>query len=520
MKMVKSLLLGTAAGLVAVAGAQAADMPVKAKPVQYVKICSLYGDGFYYIPGTDTCIKIGGYVRVQFEAGAGASGQVVGAGSTMIPSGLYNRQTTNDYNYTVRAVVSFDVRQQTEYGTLRTYIRAGWNDSTPAVSGSGTTPCNINAPGGNCLGYWDRAFIQFAGFTVGRAQSFFDIFSQGGQFSYLNTRTAGDTGASGANVWAYTAQFGNGVSGTLSVEDPNVHNKANTFDITAPGFFAINGGSVNDNAFNTQTGVAFNNGWRLPDIIANLRVDQAWGYAGVSAAIHDVSGAYFLTADNVANGHPADKLGWAAAAGFQLNLPGGDSWGANFVYSVGAAGYAQNAGNWQIYNASTSVGAAWLSDGVFGPGTEIELTKVWSINAGYQHIWNAKWRTAWYGGYVDVQYNDTAVGYLNSALPAGSVCTRTVGVGAGSFTVAGSVMTPGAGNSCSPNYSYYQIGTRTQWNPVAQLDIGLDVFYTHLNTAYKGPVAYGPNAPRPVVTLMDDQNVWSALFRWQRNFYP
>ena len=63
MKMVKSLLLGSAAGLVAVAGAQAADLPVKAKPVQYVKICSLYGAGFYYIPGTDTCLKIGGWVR-------------------------------------------------------------------------------------------------------------------------------------------------------------------------------------------------------------------------------------------------------------------------------------------------------------------------------------------------------------------------------------------------------------------------------------------------------------------------
>ena len=51
MKMVKSLLLGTAAGLFAVAGAQAADMPVKAKPVLFVKICTLYGDGFYYVPG-------------------------------------------------------------------------------------------------------------------------------------------------------------------------------------------------------------------------------------------------------------------------------------------------------------------------------------------------------------------------------------------------------------------------------------------------------------------------------------
>ena len=59
MKMVKSLLLGSAAGLVAVSGAQAADLPVKAKPVEYVKICTLYGEGFYYIPGlpsTQACM--------------------------------------------------------------------------------------------------------------------------------------------------------------------------------------------------------------------------------------------------------------------------------------------------------------------------------------------------------------------------------------------------------------------------------------------------------------------------------
>ncbi len=74
MNIVKNLLLGTAAGFVAVAGAQAADMPVKAKPVQYVKICSLYGDGFYYIPGTDTCLKMGGYLRVQAEYNMGGGG--------------------------------------------------------------------------------------------------------------------------------------------------------------------------------------------------------------------------------------------------------------------------------------------------------------------------------------------------------------------------------------------------------------------------------------------------------------
>jgi len=76
MKMVKSLLLGTAAGFVAVAGAQAADMPVKAA-VQYVKICNLYGDGFYYIPGTNICLKLGGYARAQIY---GYTGQNATAG--------------------------------------------------------------------------------------------------------------------------------------------------------------------------------------------------------------------------------------------------------------------------------------------------------------------------------------------------------------------------------------------------------------------------------------------------------
>jgi len=82
MKMVKSLLLGSAATFVAAAGAQAADLPMKAKAVEYVKVCSLYGAGYYYIPGTDTCIKIGGMVRfdtVWNGAPSGATAFVTGA---------------------------------------------------------------------------------------------------------------------------------------------------------------------------------------------------------------------------------------------------------------------------------------------------------------------------------------------------------------------------------------------------------------------------------------------------------
>ena len=136
MNSVKTLLLGTAAGLVAVAGAQAADMPVKAAPVNYVKICSLYGDGFYYIPGTDTCLKLGGYLRVQAEYNMGGGGVVVGdSAGGELSQGRFTRDLTNDINYRVRGVTSWDIRQQTEYGTLRTYIRFGVENTTPTAPG-------------------------------------------------------------------------------------------------------------------------------------------------------------------------------------------------------------------------------------------------------------------------------------------------------------------------------------------------------------------------------------------------
>ena len=68
---IKSLLLGSAAALVAVSGAQAADAVVIAEPepVEYVRVCDVYGTGYYYIPGTETCLRIGGYVRYQASGG-------------------------------------------------------------------------------------------------------------------------------------------------------------------------------------------------------------------------------------------------------------------------------------------------------------------------------------------------------------------------------------------------------------------------------------------------------------------
>src|SRR5262245_19739643 len=101
MTKMKGLLLGATAGLLTVASAQAADLPIKAKPVEYVKVCSLYGAGFFYIPGTDTCLKIGGYNRSDHIYGASSQAgyylsAVGGIGSRA------NRLDTDNYSFRAR----------------------------------------------------------------------------------------------------------------------------------------------------------------------------------------------------------------------------------------------------------------------------------------------------------------------------------------------------------------------------------------------------------------------------------
>ena len=166
MKMVKSLLLTGAAGLITVAGAHAADLPIKAKPVEYVKVCSMYGAGFYYIPGTDTCIKIGGYLRFEVDANAGGTfSPAVGPGGRADQHNWAFDRTSSELVTRQRMLWTYDVRTQTEYGTLRSYARTGiqWTTGDSVLVGSGAQ------------GYLDRAFIQFAGFTFGKGASFYEL---------------------------------------------------------------------------------------------------------------------------------------------------------------------------------------------------------------------------------------------------------------------------------------------------------------------------------------------------------
>src|SRR5580700_8524155 len=116
MKLVKSLLLGSAAGIVAVAGAQAADLPTKkAAPAEYVRICDVGGMAGFIIPGSDTCLKISGYITGQIEAGNTKTGYTRVAALAGFPGfgAVFVSQQSNlrpQFGFAARANIDFDAR--------------------------------------------------------------------------------------------------------------------------------------------------------------------------------------------------------------------------------------------------------------------------------------------------------------------------------------------------------------------------------------------------------------------------
>jgi hypothetical protein len=574
--------MGTAAAIVAVAGAQAADadLPVKAKPVEYVKVCSLYGAGFWYVPGTDTCIKIGAFVKLDVMWNADSNGAPIGAsqGQGVTLAGANTRLTTN-LNYRNREAISFDMRSATEYGTLRSYLNVGANVGTSAggVSLASSNPlANFQATSQTL--YVDRAFLQFAGFTAGRMRSFFDMVHIG-VYSLAQARVSGDTSPTGILGIAYTWQFGGGLSASFSLEDGGwAQGGRGRSTVNLAGGSVPPGASDMTDAFGMGTYMSDNKGGQTFDPVFNIRLDQAWGFVGASIALHDASGGYYgsaygcdtfnsagnsggvgpgvlcgansglpnssppalgtpaITSAGAVNGHPGDVFGYAGALGFTIANPfglQGDSVGAAGVYTRGAAGYATtNFGSSIIYGSGNRAGMAYIVDAVYNTGTNVELNTTWSVQAFYEHIWNAKWRTSVYGGALGTEFDSAA---KNMICPNGSANSpNPVGYTGGNQAVFSNNLTgPGLNNAngmvsnCNPNSSFTQLGTRTLWNPVPDLDAGFDVGWVHLNTAFAGTAnlngmgtVFQPAASgRPGgVYAITNQDVVSAFFRIQRNF--
>lgn len=503
MKLMMKCLMLSSAAVLTTAGAQAADLPLKAKAIEYVKVCSLYGAGFYYIPGTDTCIKLGGYLRAETSLGTSYHFEPPENGV-----GGANNRLSDYYSSRARQDLTIDTRTATEYGLLRSYAELTLTWTGGAYSGAGTggttyTSSTAAQIGGGFLGLY-YAFIQFAGFTFGKATSQFT--TPWAQYPANIIDLPGSSGWDPVNQVAYTFDFGQGVTASVSAEDPVIRSTTNIWNASAATATGLASGAYGANDIG---------GSRAPDLVGTVTVDQAWGYFKAAVAAHNNHAAYYGASE--VTGHPGDKWGWAGQLALSIkNLPTGanDSINLTGVYTNGASRYNfedyMSGTTFAIYRGTSlpgayqSLGLAGVSDSVFVTGSGQELTTTYGFNAGFNHNWNPYWSSGFYGAWAAVRYNNTAKGYICGAV----VATLALSTGAA---------------GCNPDFNYSVVGMLTRWTPIKNLSFSADIAYMMLDQKYaSGSTVILPlqsNIAKPGAAYeLRNQNTLSMVVRAQRNF--
>ncbi|GGC88118.1 porin [Chelatococcus reniformis] len=527
----------------------------KAAPVEYVKVCAVHGVGFFYIPGTDTCIKIGGRAQFQYEFAQYRS------------LNLADRS-----NFIGAGRIQVDARTSTAWGTLRTFVRFDMASRTGQQHGASGTlrswgPFAFNATGIDTYNRAykfvdvDKAFIQFAGLTAGRASSFYDFYVTDVELTNFSIAS----NVFSTNLLAYTYHFGHGWSATVSAEDPSFRRNplfsANPQSVV-PGanltFGQPNAGSIDPvlqglcaagvngctygspvylfNAAGQRTGYAFVDiaqRQQLPDFVANLRVDQSWGSAQISAAVHQVSiggynnlGVYnnagvavppaAVAAGGLYPQRPEAAYGYGIQAGVKFKLPflaPGDALWLQAAYARGAMSYTGVSvpiGTESPIEAGPGGGArffAYKVDGYVDPNSgDIKLTRSWSMAAAFLHYWAPQWRSGFVFTYGELQYPGSA----RTAGPLGNLYANSAGVVTPASLAAGST------NVAFKSFNEMVTVANLVWSPVKDLDIGVEVAYQRVDP--RGRVVdnnkYGALTGK---TVSFDDN-WLTRFRVDRTF--
>ena len=220
---IKSLLLGSAAALVAVSGARAADAVVIAEPepMEYVRVCDTYGVGFYYIPGTETCLKVSGYMRYDIGVGYRGLEDVIEQDSLEYDGDvLIGADTDDTYFKRARFALRVDARSETELGTLRAYAQVNFNYDTVTGTVIGGTPDDPIVIGDETFTsnyvVLEHGYIELGGFRAGVTDSLFSTFT--GYSSGVANDGLIPYGPFQTHQLAYTFTGGNGFSAAVALE--------------------------------------------------------------------------------------------------------------------------------------------------------------------------------------------------------------------------------------------------------------------------------------------------------------
>ena len=475
MKLVP-LLLGSAAGILTVAAAQAADLPMrKAAPVAYVKVCDAYGAGFFYIPGTDTCVKVGGRVRADYGFSTkqtiyGGAPTYDGTLGVAINPVSVSGNAVNTYGWHVRGRVDLDARTPTAWGTVQTVLslRLSRNSGLyaqvgPLLSSSSASPT------------LEAAYIRFAGFTFGAAR---DNFA----FMPSTFYGAGHWGsfANGAKQLAYTAVFGGGFSATIALQDATDTTAGGVSSATLAGIGFAAPGGVN---------YSYNN---LPQINGRLQLTQGWGTAAVMGAVGKAVGV-----NNLAT-YDTDKTVWAVGAGLKVNLPmlaKGDALYLNAAYADGMTEYTTNWTSFKSSDVRRNVGGyvinhpSWINTFDALGNAKIETLKSWNVAGVFTHYWTPTIRHSFLATY----------GQIDGTTASRSQVYGTTGA-FGDATV-------------------WNLGTQVAWLPTKGFEIGVEVLYARVEQDIRRTVINpGPFAAAGTIVTREKEGNWTGRMRVQRTF--
>ena len=519
MTLIKSLLLGSAAGIVAVASAQAADLPTKkAAPVEYVKVCNVGGITGWTLPGSDTCVKFSGYITAQVEGGnlnnqytwgsisqltTTTAGTVLvptsGGGTVSVPSGtsttagisgtipsvvagvpsflLSNSQINqrvlvapstvnsntkffrNEFGWTTRANFGFDIASNTAYGPLIGHFDLN-SEMGNGFDNTGTAV------------YVNTGYVTWAGITAGKAQSFYSF--TGGGDNWANFASPDQKGFNEPDLLAYTASFGGGFSVTIAAQSAGANGgSGGGTDMGAPNF-----GNIGVNGL-TPSSITYG-GMKWPDFVGALHVKQGWGEAQVSGVIHNVNvSANGYNSDNTAVGaicglagtsycyDEHNQIGWGVDAGVKINLP-----------SFGA-------GDDALLTGSYTQSAVWYSglpDMMWGENGQVNGNgqPMYMQDAYFNPITNS-WSkpTAWSVSAL-IEHHFTPQFYLDLEGSVGQLKWSNQGGGCSLFGV-GCAVASAAQGAISPSATTWLVGADLGWNPVNNLNFDLELMYQSTN---------------------------------------
>ena len=417
MKMTKNLLLGSVAAAFVLGGsaALAADQP-RAPERTPVWACDI--TGFWELPGTDICFKVGGYAKADFiftfdefnstNMDSGGSNEEVNNGPLNVvaaaraaAAGVALNGTGNGTGDQVRFTarqsrINFDARTNTSYGTVRAFIEGDFYGQNGNESISNSSTLRLR-----------HAFVQFGNLLAG--QTWGTLMNLPALFDTIDFGGANALSFIRQTQIRWTQPLGNGVSLIVALENPE------NLDVRNAGLGA--GGFVAD---------------ELPDFVAKLAISQEWGHVELGGVVRDMQGGL---AAGIASGIGValeDTAGWAVMLSGRINVPvanGKDDIRFNAIYSDGGTRHFFGGALASLGNGGTEGLREWNAAG--------QLIESWGVSLGYRHFWTDNLRSTLMGNYIELE-NVTAATSIESS---------------------------------------WQVLANLIWSPVPRVDMGVELWY-------------------------------------------